>query len=128
MATDEKYYTRNEQFEAHGFNCEVITHPTLGHLCGYVDLPEGHPCWGTECTEVDVHGGITYAREHSDGYWRVGFDCAHIGDIVPGSSRKYGGNDPSAFNDTFKDNAYVRRELERLAEQLSETAAIGKQA
>ena len=78
-----------------GFNCKVHRKfrgeesPMVygGHLCGYIEIPEGHP-WSnlerdTEVIDADVHGGITYNGESLfDGHW-VGFDCAHGGDLMP---------------------------------------------
>ena len=58
----------------------VTLYPGASHLCGYVDVPPGHWAHGDPCVYVDVHGGITYARETEDGWWRVGFDCNHFGD------------------------------------------------
>lgn len=78
-------------------------HPELGHWCGYVGVPEGHPCYGVsgECADPvphDVHGGCTYARPcdgdpeggvchvkvegEPDRFW-LGFDFAHLGDRSP---------------------------------------------
>ncbi|WP_178914064.1 hypothetical protein [Furfurilactobacillus rossiae] len=59
--------------------------PELGHLCGYVELPSKHPYYGSDYEDipVDVHGGLTYAMQNEE-YWEIGFDCAHLGDIIPG--------------------------------------------
>lgn len=59
----------------------------LKHLCGYVGLPEGHRYFGCSHKQIpiDVHGGLTYSEHDDDGLWWVGFDCAHAGDLVPGT-------------------------------------------
>lgn len=72
----------------------------------------------------EVHGGITFSSHcvstdgHDDKWW-FGFDCAHSGDMIPGHLRF--GFDTGY--DTYKDEAYVRRECELLAEQLAALAA-----
>jgi hypothetical protein len=34
-----------------GYSCEILRHPSIGHLCGYVDLPDGHPLNGISYSE-----------------------------------------------------------------------------
>ena len=71
----------------------------MGHLCGYVKVPKGHPYYGKDydSMDIDCHGGLTYATMHtgdpdiritkknnfekyfSKGFW-IGFDYAHSGD------------------------------------------------
>jgi len=55
-----------------------------GHLCGYISLPEGHPLYGKKIDEIDLHcyRGITYAENTDEGF-TIGFDCGHIGDLIP---------------------------------------------
>ena len=36
-------------FDVLGLRCAVIRHPKLGHLCGYVHVPPGHPLDGVLC-------------------------------------------------------------------------------
>lgn len=70
--------------------CVVVEHEHLGHLCGYVEVPEGHQYHGKDYDEfddeIDVHGGLTYADMGGswmgvkDVGWLFGFDCAHSGD------------------------------------------------
>ena len=62
-----------------------------GSLCGYVGIPRDHRFWGTEYNTHDelddisdnVHGGLTYSREESDGWWYFGFDTSHADDFPP---------------------------------------------
>lgn len=66
----------------HGIPWVVAKHP-MGHRCGYVLLPEGHPWWallrreGVDLDEVaEAHGGITYTDDEG---W-IGFDAMHAFD------------------------------------------------
>ena len=102
----------------------------MGHRCGYVGIPKGHPLYGVDHHEdsdalreaeerigndFDVHGGITYSGG-GNGYpvdgdeWWFGFDCAHAGDAT-GSSLFPG--------DILRTQEYVESECESLAEQLA---------
>lgn len=98
-----------------GFRCEVRRNPHLGTLCGYMDIPPCHPWYGLDYgaiherhPQLDVHGGLTYADKNDD-YWRIGFDCAHAGDLIPGFETNFPG-------ETYRDQTYVERELRLLAE------------
>jgi hypothetical protein len=117
--------------EESGLHCLAKRHPWLGHWCGYVAVPPGHPwhgrAYGDDPVDVDVHGGLTYASECSDGIchvpppgepanvWWFGFDCAHCDDISPGSY-KYGAH--SFVGNTYRDLEFVQRQCGSLAEQL----------
>lgn len=88
--------------KATGLTCIIRRHEHLGHWCGYVGIPAGHPWNGLEDEKLpaDVHGGVTYTRAcdedpelgvchvpptgEPDGLWWVGFDFAHLGDYSPG--------------------------------------------
>ena len=63
-----------------GLPAKVLIMP-MGHRCGYVGVDaktfEGK---GYDDLDVDVHGGLTYARTEEDGLLWYGYDCAHIGD------------------------------------------------
>lgn len=108
--------------EATGLLCVASREAAMGHWCGYVRVPDGHPWHGVEYDDlynVEVHGGLTYAdalREKPSGEWWLGFDCAHRGDIVPGL--RYRG-----VNDVWRDLPYVRAECARLAQQIAEAAS-----
>jgi hypothetical protein len=125
-----------------GFACLIVRHPRFGSLCGYVGIDRAHPYYEKpfeEC-EVEAHGGLSYGDTcagaicHApepgmpeDVYW-LGFDAAHSWDICPGldareaalgvatwqppvPSRASGGH-------AYRNWAYMRAEVERLAEQL----------
>lgn len=103
-------------FEHAGFQCHIMRTRRMGHLCGYVDVPEGHPWYGLgydAITGVDVHGGLTYARA-TDNVWRIGFDCGHAGDLIPGMVELYG---PRDYGDIYRTIGYVEAECRKLAEQ-----------
>lgn len=52
----------------------------------------------------------------TDRIWWLGFDCAHLGDFIPGMrERRYPGEDQ-----WYKDISYVRDEVTKLAAQLAE--------
>ena len=96
----------------------------LGHLCGYLGVPASHPWYERDYDQpdVDIHGGLTYASAHDPGdgsyespvkAWWVGFDCAHLGDYVPGLGKGFG-------DGAYRDRDYVHSELEGLARQASE--------
>lgn len=87
-----------------GLNAAIIQTP-MGHLCGYVEVPEGHPAHGHESeydeplNSIRCHGGITYAEFNDNDYpiaqaekgrYWIGFDCGHFGDgRDPDAVRKY---------------------------------------
>jgi len=101
-----------------GLKCTVLH---LGsHRCGYVGVEENHPAYGKDgdYLQVSVHGGITFSnwgRFHEyleNGYYWLGFDCAHAGD-------KYK-SDSGTIKGHWWTLTEVVEETERLAEQLAE--------
>lgn len=87
-----------------GYRAAIVKTP-MGHLCGYVQVPVGHPAYGhadeydTPLNQIRCHGGITFAGYNTDnypvaeaekGHYWIGFDCAHFGDgRDPDAVRKY---------------------------------------
>lgn len=75
--------------------------------------------------QAEVHGGVTWSsftEKHQTagveerglrGWWLVGFDCSHAGDDRPGDSAHY----RDQVGGVYRDLAYVRAEVESLAEQ-----------
>lgn len=59
-----------------GYQATVKIVP-MGHRCGYVTLPDNHPCNGKHYDDlaIQVHGYLTYGEGAT-----FGFDCAHYGD------------------------------------------------
>jgi hypothetical protein len=118
--TDNTSYTELSCFERAHRICVVIRHPDLGHLCGYVGVSKRQSLYGkgydenlcghhgcydhTPAALFDVHGGLTFAGrlETRPNLWFFGFDCGHIGD-----------------SPEIQNEAYVRKECERLADQLA---------
>jgi hypothetical protein len=84
-----------------GLPC-LATRGPGGHWCGYVAVPPGHPCHGKpyDDVDVDVHGGLTYAKRceghichvpkpgEPDEVWWLGFDTCHAGDYAPAFSAR----------------------------------------
>ena len=120
-----------------GLPCLIVRN-ALGSLCGYVGVPEGHPCFGknydTEGTfGIEVHGGLTYAgpcdpsgdeaarichtpaKGEPDHVWWLGYDCGHAWDISP-SMESHGFM--SADDCTYKDVPFVKKNNALLAQQL----------
>lgn len=91
------------EFEESGLACCTRTHD-MGHRCGYVALPKGHPLFGKGwdacydvAPELQVDGGITFASGTVD-TWILGWDAAHawhkrdwsiVSDRVRKSAEKY---------------------------------------
>lgn len=119
-----------------GLTCLVNRNMSLGFLCGYVGVPPGHPWHGKNYYDlpVDVHGGLTYARE-CDGHichvpspgepehlWWLGFDCGHAFDLAPGmEALRIEKGWPLHADDRYCDMIYVKAEVARLAEQAYES-------
>lgn len=115
-----------------GLACLAVRHGSGGHWCGYVGVPREHPAYGKkyEDVEVEFHGGLTYAGPCGghichvpapgmpDDVWWMGGDFAHAWDFAPGARATL-----TAFgqigDQVYRDMAYVRREIEALAEQLA---------
>jgi hypothetical protein len=110
------------QFTVHGFMCKIERISGLGHLCGYIMVEDTHPWYAKDCNElsdVAVHGGLTYRGLFPTYSW-LGFDCAHVGDLIP-QMPPFGDND-NLFTDgdLYRDMGYVVNELIKLANQAKE--------
>ena len=126
----------------------LIVRGSSGALCGYVGVGPGHQFFGKDYDDlpsVEVHGGLTFAASCShgdetasvchrteenepDSVWWFGFDCAHSGDYMPESNAylpehlKDRLGAPAGWGNAviiYRDMAYVTREVESLAKQLS---------
>lgn len=128
-----------------GFDCLIHRGPS-GALCGYVGVPEAHPLYEQDASnlnrsdyeQIQVHGGLTFSNYCSPSekpeygichtgevankkVWWFGFDCAHLGDICPKYDEEWRypeGGGP------YKDFDFVKRETEVLAGQLRSLAPI----
>jgi len=123
-----------------GFACLALRNPRFGNWCGYVGIPKEHPSYGADygSVDVDVHGGLTYGDRCNevichvpqpgcpDELWWFGFDCLHFQDYGPAKAvrekKAFGWVSPSW--DVYRDLAYVRSEIESLAEQLRQLQAV----
>ena len=89
------------------------------HRCGYIGVPEGHPCYGAnyDIVQCNVHGGMTYANGGDypvpSGLWWFGYDCAHYCDAPIVSDGL-----PRIDGETVKTLAFCEGECEQLAEEL----------
>lgn len=112
-------------------------HPIGGHWCGYVAVFDTHPLYGKDYDDfedVNVYGGITFARGCSDEdceeaikmchlspegegpAWWLGFDCAHGEDLQPAMQHLYLG-DPFGPRH-YRDLPFVLLECISLAREL----------
>lgn len=107
----------------------LIVRTDMGHLCGYVGVPEGNPLFGKDYDaingEISVHGGLTYAAACNEegkichvpepgrpGHiWWFGFDCAHNFDMSPGL--------PTFGRGQYRNFNYVKDECANLARQIA---------
>jgi hypothetical protein len=118
-----------QEFIYKGFHCMILKHLSLKHLCGYVAVPiKTYNMLSKEkMFFVHVHGGITCSEIGNDttfpksfdgsDMWWLGFDCAHIGDLVP-SLYEIEHNYPYHDNEKYKNSEYVRNELESMVDQI----------
>ena len=119
-------------FEYKGYQCRILKQSWSGkenyflmgmdsystsYYCGYVAVPKEHPFCQKNRLDIalslSVHRGITFSQmitskgqilNDLEGEFVIGFDCKHFGDTIE------------------KCNAeYVKRELERLVDQLIKT-------
>ena len=125
--------------EATGLDCLIVRGP-LGALCGYVGVPEGHPCHGKSYSSVPdsiheaAHCGLTFASGcshsedpakgichipapgRSDAVWWLGFDCAHAWDLKPEMTRRDAQRGWLPMGDErYRDFEYVKRTCTELA-------------
>jgi hypothetical protein len=130
----------------------IVRGEATGALCGYVGVPPGHPLHGREyaAIDVDVHGGLTFGGACSghichvakpgepDDVWWFGFDCGHGFDLMPALEARLARHrapghqarqaelnalTPDGLLGAYKPLAYVRAEVESLAQQLAAMAA-----
>jgi len=89
---------------ATGLPC-LIRRAGLGHLCGYVGVPPGHPFYGVAWEDLpELSPDVNYAAACQEGpegetichvpgpgepdhLWWLGFDCGHAWDIQPNRPR-----------------------------------------
>jgi hypothetical protein len=107
------------------YKCFIGRHSTLGHLCGYVELPKEHKLYDNISEEniynnfnLEVHGGVTFTGRKQFKKQNIiidnviGFDCAHCGDFSPYGNLMY------YEYEEYRDIGYVINECKKLAKQL----------
>lgn len=126
-------------FVSNGFNCLILRHGSMKHLCGFIGITESNINYRADYPTVDkfvdVHKGLTfsdfgthgldrddinYKRCYDDeGYelWWFGFDCAREGDLTPYDYYISKSLD-LPIEGEYRDLLYVRAELVKLSEQL----------
>lgn len=107
-----------------GYTCEIMRHPDLGFLCGYVHLSKSHPyynkdltSWDDSIPQIDVHGGITFHNKKGNDML-VGFDCGHWGDLGDLKNKEYVEMLSQNTEVSYKDIKFVKEECTKLAKQL----------
>lgn len=98
--------------------CQARRGP-CGNWNGYVGVDLDHPWFGRSKENLvpypDVHGGLTFGGQFTgDASWYFGFDCAHLGDLVPGAAHT-----PFGRRDEFyRPVAFVEEHCASLAAQI----------
>lgn len=100
-------------FESHGLKCAIVRHPTIKHLCGYVELPDNHAWRKIENITWDCPADVLPEL----GCFVVGFDCIHSGDYGPGMQFSQ-----ESETNSYKTMLFVENECRKLAEQIKASA------
>lgn len=114
-----------------GFPAVVLIMP-WGVRNGYVAVPPNHRHYGKGYYDIgaEVHGGLTYSGDDTNGYpvesygaWWFGFDCHHYGDsqdiALMDEKHKQMEETHGIYDEGHaRSLAYVEHECEQLAEQL----------
>ncbi len=122
------------EWRSHQFPCLIVRNDSCGNLCGYVGVPAMHPWYGKgyDDVEAEVHGSLTFAggchddspichvpkRGEPKDVWWFGFDCAHLGDLVPFMSKIRAERESRFdFGESYKGIPFLTAEVELLAKQ-----------
>lgn len=110
------------EFQYAGLIC-LAERSRNGTWCGYVELPADHPWRGVigDLSRGNVHGGICRIRPRRgapDAEF-VGFECDHVDldDLIPSHPSTH------ASYSEYRDLAFVRGDVERMAEMARDAAA-----
>jgi len=101
------------------------THPTA-----YIEIPETSKFFGKTYdeiydmeTDIDVHGGLTYSRNHllggEENTWFIGWDYAHAGDYA-GYSEMYPELSRLSIHDKKWTTEEIFEDVVRAIEQIKE--------
>lgn len=134
------------QFKVGKYDALIVRSELSGALCGYLGVPEEHPWYGKDYSEleVSVHGGLTYAapcQEYEDAemtgichvpvpgdpdnIWWLGFDTAHLEDVTPAFDQRMRETLPDysslwPVSRSYKNVNYIKEEIQQLALQAEE--------
>jgi len=113
---DEIIKSEGDYFEwTNSLKC-FIQRNSLGAWCGYTTIPKSFPIDFDDEIHLNCHGGVTYQSQDQNGDLVVGFDCAHVGDLVPKIMEF---NSGFMFQrDTYRDKQYVIDEVNSMVEQV----------
>jgi hypothetical protein len=106
--------------------CCILRNEDMGNLRGYITIPENHQYFklaNYDDIPLNCHGGLTYMGVNDKGQKIVGFDCAHMFDLIPamkkilalahGSPMRKGKN-----ADVYRSVNYVRDDILDLVKQI----------
>ena len=101
-----------------GYIYKIRRNEEMLNYCGYIFIPHDHPSFALIENDyqvddiLDMHGGCTYF-DYEYGYIIVGFDCAHVYDIVPFDYAL-----GHIVDGTYKDYDYVLDQIKHIINQL----------
>lgn len=103
-----------------GYKC-YIKRNKVGALCGYVVAKKPELFINKETWEIgfEIHGNVTFndfvENKQNQKEYLVGFDCAHMGDVVPTLYELQVFYEPV---ESYKNIQYVIKECSKLAKQI----------
>lgn len=129
------------EWRHNGLPCLMVRN-SLGAWCGYVGVTKKHPFFQIDhdkAHDIRIHGGLTYSakchghichipKKGEDGdVWWLGFDCGHAQDLSPGHEAQMrkimrGRHLMKGFHNVYRDVAYVKHQVNSLADQLLKVA------
>lgn len=117
-------------FQYKDYNCIIRRIMDAGHLCGYVEIPEGHKFFERSYYDIEnleVHGGLTFSdwgfgedKDFSSEKWYLGFDLHHAYDLAPFMYL----HNPELLSfmtfesETYKDMDYATEQCKMLVNQI----------
>lgn len=105
-------------FKYKGTKCEIKRNSAMLFLCGYASFIPYH-CYNVayyrnNLENIDVHGGVTYFEVSPGGTITIGFDCAHINDLIPTFSIQAGEKE----GEEYRTIDFVKKEIRRMVDQI----------
>ncbi|KKN75260.1 hypothetical protein LCGC14_0382590 [marine sediment metagenome] len=85
--------------------------PSEEYRATMLKAPTGGPYPKLEWMDMPNKDGASWPHDTGQDVWWIGFDCAHLYDLTP--------SDPHP-GDVYRDESYVRNELEGLARQAAD--------